>query len=297
MAAMMSLLLILSLPVSSNTPKGFWDAWGDSQAELSSYKVEVSRYGELRDGYSVLVYVTEDISGKTRIKVESDRIPESERVPVLKMNRVVKFKTGIYDYSLMTSVFSSLVPAAGQAPMQPLKISFSAQEWCGQVFQMFIPQDGYADFTQHSYFEAEGDRQIRLDLPSNALYEDNLPIWIRELHGEVMRSGEKREMQILPSMWHTRSRHTDPTFVNGWISKEDGGSLDVLGQAKPVWRWTWRVGNRTETYWVEQDVPRRIVKWVSSDGGRGELQKTVRLPYWRLNGNGDLHYRQELSIP
>jgi len=297
MVAVLSFLLLLSMPLASNAPTSFWDAWGDGRAELSSYKVEVSRYGELRKGYSVLVFVTEDISGKTRIKVESDRIPESERVPVLKMNRIVKFKTGIYDYSLMTSVFSGLVPVAGQSPMQPLKISFSAQEWCGQVFQMLIPQDGYADFTQHSYFEAEGDRQTRLDLPDNAKYEDNLPVWIRELYGEVMRPGEKIDALILPSMWHTRSRHTGFAFEKGWIRKEDGGSMAVLGQEEAVWRWTWHVGNRTETYWVEQDAPHRIVKWASSDGDSGELQKTVRLPYWRLHSNKDLHYRQELGLP
>ncbi|NUM66522.1 hypothetical protein HUU39_14855 [candidate division KSB1 bacterium] len=89
-------ILLATLPAAA---QDFWSWWGDGKAELSSYQTKTQRYGELREGYAVLVYVTEEISRTTRIKVESDAIPPADRAPVLKLNHVVKFPTGIYDYS------------------------------------------------------------------------------------------------------------------------------------------------------------------------------------------------------
>ena len=296
---MLSLLLSALMATGSFVaPKDdFWSYWGDGKAEISSYKTIVTRYDEPREGDAVLIFVTEDISRRTRIKVETDDVPKKERVPVLKLNHVVKFTTGIYDYSLMTSVFSAVESELGQPPFRPMKISFSAQEWCGHVFMMLIPQRTAIDYTLHSYFQREGDRRLSIGYPQDAMFEDNLLIWIRELKGEVMQAGERREMPIMPSMWYARSRHTRVQFEKGWIQKTDGGSVTVAGQAHPAWKWTWQVAGRTVSYWVEKAYPRRILKWESSNGDRGELMKSVRLPYWKLNENEDVRYREQLNLP
>lgn len=293
-AFLLSLILLAHIPASA--PNDFWDTWGDGRAELSSYKITLPRYGELREGFSVMIFVTEDISRKTRIKVESPDIPKDERVPVLKLNRVVKFTTGIYDYSVMTSTFSSVESELGRPTFEPMKISLSVQEWCGNVFQMLIPQKDKVDLTMHSYFQREGNQQRSLDLPENAVYEDNLPIWIRELKDTVMRPGEKREAHILPALWYQRARHVDAGFQNGWIKKEQGEMLEVLGKKTATWKWSWQVGDRIETWWVEKSDTKRIVKFQSSDGTKGELQASMREPYWRLHDNDDVHYREKLGI-
>ena len=293
--------LILSLLLAANKPaekpNGFWDYWGDGKGEVSSYRVIVPRYGELREGFSVLVFVTEDISRTTRIKVESNVIPPKDRVPVLKLNRVVKFTTGLYDYSLMTSTFSSVNAELGRTPFEPLKISFSAQEWCGHVVQILMPQREQVELTLHSYFQSEGDQKRNIKLPANAAYEDNLPIWIRELNGDVLTTGQKRDLQIFPSSWNSRAAHQQADFQTGWIIKEDGETLKSLEGNAATYRWTWQVGNRKETYWVEKNYPRRILKWNSSDGGSGEIKKTLRVPYWQLHNNSDLPYREQLGVP
>ncbi|MGH7494098.1 MAG: hypothetical protein ACREOO_17115 [bacterium] len=279
----------------ANNHVDFWTHWGDGRGELSSYRVTVSRYGELREGYSVLVFVTEDISRTTRIKIES--ASAEDRVPVMKLNRVAKFTTGIYDYSLLTSTFSSIGPELGRNAFEPLKISFSGQEWCGHVFQVLIPQRDRVELTLHSYFESEGEQKRHLDLPANAAFEDNLPIWIRELDGEKLSSGQRRELQILPAAWSLRATHREIAFQPGWILKEEGEDLKVAAGISPTWRWTWQVRDRTETYWVEKAYPRRILKWISSDGGKGEVIKSLRLPYWQLHNNADVKYREELVLP
>jgi hypothetical protein len=290
------LSLILTTSKTAETPNGFWDYWGDGKGEVSSYRVVVPRYGELREGYSVLVFVTEDISRATRIKDDSGKLPASDRVPVLKLNRVVKFTTGLYDYSIMTSTFSGVNAELGRNPFEPLKISFSAQEWCGHVMQILIPQRDQAELTLHSYFQSEGDQKRNIKLPANAAYEDNLPIWIRELNGEVMPAGQRRNLQIFPSSWISRASHQQADFQTGWIMKEAGETMNASNGEAPTWRWTWQIGNRKETYWVEKNYPHRILKWNSSDGNKGEIIKTLRLPYWQLHNNADSPYREQLGL-
>lgn len=149
----------------------------------------------------------------------------------------------------------------------------------------------------HSYFQNEGDQKRSLKLPSNAAYEENLPIWIRELYGEALKPGQKRDVQILPSSWFLRAAHQKADFQSGWILKEEGETLKSTNGAALTWRWTWQVGNRKETYWVEKSYPHRILKWSSTDGGKGEIIKTLRVPYWSLHGNEDLPYRGQLGVP
>ncbi|NUM75882.1 hypothetical protein HUU40_16080, partial [candidate division KSB1 bacterium] len=140
---------LLVMNIAPSAAQDFWGWWGDGKAELSSYQTKTQRYGELREGYAVLVFVTEEISRTTRIKVESEAIPPADRAPVMKLNHVVKFPTGIYDYSLLTSTFSSIESEFGRPPFEPLKISFTAQEWCGHVYQMLIPQRDQVELTLH----------------------------------------------------------------------------------------------------------------------------------------------------
>jgi len=289
-------ICLLLFAVAPSFAQDFWAYWGDGKGEVSSYRVVVPRYGESREGFSVLVFVTEDISRITRIKVESNAISPNDRVPVLKLNRVVKFTTGLYDYSLMTSTFSSVNAESGRTPFEPLKISFSAQEWCGHVMQILMPLSDQVELTLHSYFQSEGDQKRNIKLPANAAYEDNLPIWIRELNGDMLAIGQKRELQIFPSSWNSRAAQQQADFQPGWIMKEDGETLKSIEGNTSTWRWTWQIGNRKETYWVEKNYPRRILKWSSSDGNQGELKKSLRVPYWSLHNNADLPYREQLGL-
>jgi len=138
----------------------FWKEWGDGKAELNLYSTEIPRYGELRSGYSVLIFVTEDFSKISQVKAEKS-VPDSERLKVMKLNHIKKFLTGIYDYSIMTSLFSPLtVWSLGSRYFEavtPIKVSFSSQEWCGNYYEQLNARvDGY-ERKAHSYFEGEGD--------------------------------------------------------------------------------------------------------------------------------------------
>ena len=288
--------------VRGETPD-FYAHWGDGKAEVSSYRIVQSRYGEQREAYGVLVFVTEDINRKTFIKVESPT-PAEDRIYTLKLNSVLKFTTGIYDYSVMTSVFSAVDGSGGDGAFELKKVTMSSQEWCGHVFEevKVVGRELRGDL--NSYFEREGKRDYVLDLPdSDFESEDNLLIRIRELRGPFMEPGERRQISLMPALWQLRTGHQERNLVSATLIKgsgsESGEGVDGEGgESLPAIRWEWKVeGGREKSVWVEEAYPHRILAWQDSDGNSGHLMKTLRIPYWQLHGLADEKYREELLIP
>ena len=288
------LLLLLATSALAESPD-FYEHWGDGKAEISSYRVIQPRYGESREGYGVLIFVTEDINRETFIKVESPT-PKEDRVYVLKLNNVLKFTTGIYDYSVMTSVFSAVEGLQRREPFELAKITLSAQEWCGHVFDEVQVREGRLKGHINSYFESEGRHPYELDAPEDLESEDHLLIRIRELKGPIMREGDERELTILPSLWSQRLRHRPHALVSGTLRKGRAETVEVSGKSVEAIPWNWSREDFDKTVWVEQAYPHRILKWEDSTGGRGELIKTVREPYWSLKRNTDEKLRRELGI-
>ena len=334
--AIMGIVLLSSIgtaPLHAQPAQDFYAYWGDGKAELSSYRVVQPRYGEIREGTSVLIFVTEEINRRTLVKVESDQ-PTADRVYTLKLNNTLNFLTGIYPYSVMTSVFSAVEggPAEPGQPFEPRKVSLSVQEWCGHVFEEAKLWDGEIRGDLNSYFEREGKGEWELDRPDDFVSEDHLPIEIRELKGDYMVAGETRTVEFLPSLWQLRRRHVGRELVEGTLhkgqpeviqiaevelesaAKESVGDEittpgDAMGRAVDAVAtevettdveatpWTWRYGDREVTMWVEAAYPRRILRWQDNEGGMGELLASMRLPYWQLNRPGNESYRGDLKIP
>lgn len=273
----------------------FYQYWGDGKAEISSYQVVQPRYGEPREGYGVMIFVTEDLHRGSFIKVESQGVPQAEKIYVLKLNNVLKFDTGIYDYSVMSSVFSA---AEGPAhPFELCRISLSAQEWCGQVFEEVLLRGSRLQGTLNSYFEKEGRQQYELEAPASFESEDHLLIRIRELKGPWMSEGEEKQLVLLPSLWSFRIKHQGRSTVPARLAKGKEAQFSAGGQSLAAFPWTLEAAGTTKTIWVEQAYPHRILAWEDSQGGRGELLVTVREPYWQLNHSADAGWRQQLKLP
>ncbi len=138
----------------------FGDYWYQGEAELTSYKLEQARYGEIHEGEAVLIFVTEDFSKRKQVKLDNPAGAPDDKVSVLKLNLTKKFITGIYPYSMMSSVFT---PVQRQSYPQTLKVTTSSQEWCGHTFtQLNLQKRKYA-LELRSYFESEGDQSLELD--------------------------------------------------------------------------------------------------------------------------------------
>jgi len=92
----------------------FWKQWGDGQAELSGYDLTFPRYGQLRRGVAVTIFVTETFSNTLRVKADPGKHPPSDEFPVMKLNLIEDYQTGVYDYNDMTSSFVALAPVNGR---------------------------------------------------------------------------------------------------------------------------------------------------------------------------------------
>ena len=271
---------MIALLLSAAASPAFWSAWGDGKGELSRYALTTPRYGAPREGELVLIYVTEPMDRRVWIKDDAGDVPAAERVEVLKLNKVAKFQTGIYPYAVMTSVFA---PVDGGVPERfaPRKITLSAQEWCGSVWQKLLPAPGRFEHELRSYFHADGERNETVTVPEKTLYEDALLIQLRELDGPLAAGGAWSGT-IVPALWIARATHTSPAAVSATIRR-----VDARRDGVEVTRFTVSIGGRTTTYDVEKAAPRRVLGWTSSDGESARLLKTARLAYWRLNRPGD----------
>lgn len=270
----------------------FWNRWGDGRAELSGYRLHQRRYGEMREGEIVLVYVTEPHDRRSWIK--DDRAEAPHRVEVLKLLSHREFDTGIYPYTATTAVFAP-VDQWGPERFAPVKMTAGVQEWCGIWQGALWPGEGRFRVLRLSYFAAEGERRAERNVPEGTLYEDALLIQLRELDGPFAGGGDW-EGSAVPSLWSLRTGHGPAEAVPATISRTEALREDV-----PVTRFTLRYGDRVLRYDVERDDRRRVLGWtVEADGReeeRAELLGTTRLPYWELNRRGDEVMRIELGLP
>ncbi len=292
----LTLAALCAARAGAGTPD-FYAHWGDGKAEISSYRIVQSRYGEQRDAHGVLIFVTEDLNRGTLIKVESST-PDEDRIYTLKLNNVLKFKTGIYDYSVMTSVFSAVAGDGGEA-FQLKKLNLSSQEWCGHVFEEVRFDGDELQGDLNSYFEREGKTRYELDLPDGSFEsEDHLLIRIRELAGSFMEPGERRQITLLPSLWHFRTSHRTRGLEPATLTKGPIEEVEHAGATSPAIHWTWELeSGRAKSVWVEEAYPHRILAWKDSEGTSGQLVKTIRVPYWRLHDVEHEFHRDELSLP
>lgn len=275
----------------SQAPEGFWEHWGDGQAELSGYALTQARYGELRQGEAVLIYVTETFTDAQRVKSDGGHPDE---YPVLKLNDSRHFGTGIYDYRTMTSAWVRL---DGGAPLGlPAKISTSVQEWCGHAWLQLLVDPGRYRLTQHSYFDGEGDRAAEAKVPEGALFGDALPLLVRGLAGELLAPGASRTAPYLGTLLDARLTHKDPSWGRATLSRS-AATAPAPGTETPAWTWELTVEGGLSTRWyVEEAAPHRLLGWSRSDGEEARVLRTLRTAYWTQNHEGDERLRAELGL-
>jgi len=269
---------------------GFGDYWYQGKAELTSYKLEQARYGEVHAGHAVLIFVTEDFSKQKQVKLDRPGQSGDDKVNVLKLNLTKKFNTGIYPYSIMTSVFT---PIQRHLFPQTMKVTTSSQEWCGHSFtQMNLDDDGY-HVRLYSYFEREGDQAVVLD---NTLLEDEIWNTIR-LNPDDLPTGE---IQVIPGTLFQRLRHVSWTVQDAVAERKPvEGNSDQMAYII-----TYPEYERRFTIHYEKVFPHGIQSWEDtySAGSRGQattratVNKRIMLDYWTKNQAADMVWRKELGL-
>ncbi|SDL33227.1 septum formation inhibitor Maf [Kriegella aquimaris] len=258
--------------------------WYAGDAEITSYKLEQARYGEMREGTSVLIFVTEPFLAKKQVKADEHH---ADNIPVLKLNSTKKYLTGIYPYSIMSSSFYPV-----HDNQHAVKVSFSAQEWCGQVYAQLNNRDKF-EIMSHSYFENEADQQLELDkeILENELWNkirinpSNLPI------GNV---------QIIPSLEYIRLSHKELKSYNATTTLTKESDLTSYEITYPELDRTLKIKfSNTFPYGIEswsETIKSGFGDKAKTMTSKATKIKTLKTPYWQKNGNNNLSLRDSLGL-
>ncbi|HEX9103856.1 MAG TPA: hypothetical protein VF997_16710 [Polyangia bacterium] len=275
----------------------FWKVWGDGKAELDGYALVEPRYGQPREGTAVAIFVTEDFSDALRVKADPGKHPKADVVPVMKLNLVRDFQTGIYDYNTMTSTFLR-TELGSDGYWGLMKTSFSSEEWCGHVYMQWLGRGTRLVGTSHSYFDGEADAAPELELPADGVLEDALPILVRGLRGDWLAPGATKKVPFLRSQLRTRLLHVPAKWGEATVSRAPSSAAvkTALGTLRAFTYTVAETGGDTITFTVEEAAPHRLLAWSSSAGESARILGSTRLEYWKLHGNGDEKYLKQLGL-
>ena len=258
----------------------FKDYWYAGKAEVSSYELEQARYGEIRKGKAVLIYVTEDFLPEVQVKADNQ---SPKNVSVLKLNATKNFNTGIYPYSVMQSVF---YPVTNN--QHAIKISSSMQEWCGHVYTQLNNRSQF-EINAHSYFEGEADQSFKLN---KSILENELWTQLR-IDPKSLPIGD---LEIIPSFEYCRLRHIEIKPYKASVALNDN-----------VYSISYLDLNRSLSISFNPEFPHDIQGWEETfKSGFGpdakvlttkaSKLKTIKSPYWSKNENKHEILRDTLQL-
>ncbi len=264
----------------------FKQYWYSGKAEINSYTLDQSRYGEQRSGKAVLIFVTEDFSKKKHVKLDHPAASENDKVSVLKLNFTKNFLTGIYPYSMMQSVFT---PVNREEYPHTLKSTMSSQEWCGHVFTQMNLKGNQFDVKSFSYFETEGDANFSI---KKMLMEDEIWNIIRLDHTELPTG----EIDIIPGLFFSRTNHVELKAKQAEASKLESNTFVTYTVSMPE-------QERKLSIQFERNFPHKILGWSEEFVERGKTQytkasldKTLVIDYWTKNKNEFQYLRDSLNL-
>jgi hypothetical protein len=319
MKSMPAAILAFAINAAASPPAGvpslpsaeFMRYWKSGLAEITTYAVTMESRGEMRKAQATLILVYEELNADTRIKTESARVPAAKRVPVLKLDNLLRFNAGIEDCSIMTSLSAGLTAPGALRPFPPQKISLTSQDWSGHVYHQVVPRPQGLVSEIRSYLESEGDAAGMLPYPKGrngapaaVYYGDEMPILVRELDGAVWPLGTPRRINLLPGLRERRERQTPLVFAEAVLTKVGPEKFVSVGADKgrgktPVrdaLKWTLQDRGLTTIYYVEAAAPKRLLGWENSRGEKGEMIASLRDTYWKHDRVADVALRKKLGL-
>ncbi|WOD43723.1 septum formation inhibitor Maf [Hwangdonia lutea] len=260
--------------------QAFKDYWYAGKAEITSYQLEQARYGEIREGKAVLIYVTEDFLPNKQVKADNQN---PNNISVLKLNATKKFNTGLYPYSIMQSTF---YPVANN--QHAIKLTSSIQEWCGQVYAQLNNKNKF-EISAYSYFESEGDKNFKLE---KSILENELWTQLR-IDPKSLPVGS---LKIIPSLEYSRLKHIEIKAYNAQV-RLTGSTYSI----------EYPELNRTLAINFNPNFPHDILSWeetfISGFGNNAKTLttkatklNTIKSAYWNKNNNTDEVLRDTLQL-
>lgn len=266
------------------------DYWYSGKAELTTYDLKQNRYNDIHDGKVISIFVTEDFL--TDKQVKNDHYTNANSAPILKLNQIRRFTTGLYDYSIMTSVFTNSDGSGTE------KITMSSQDWCGQSFVQLNKKGRKYNIQMRSYFESEGDQNVTI---SADLLEDELMNLIR-IDPTTIPTGE---VSVLPSLMSLRMKHKSHKSQKSFVTIDDYKKDLFTGKQLKVLTLDYKNIQRKLEIVFEASAPHEIIGWKEStpsvfdNKNRSTIASrltTVQEPYWKMNQKKDEKRRESIGL-
>ena len=260
--------------------------WYANKAEIKTYHLTQSRYGELHQGRATVIFVAQPFLKGKGVKPDTHNNTQ-DQVQVLKMNLLKKFGTGIYPYSMMLSTFTPLDEPEGM-----IKASATGQEWCGHIFSQMNQRNDHYDAVSFSYFEEEGDSQFTLP---TTFTEDE--IWSRiRIDYKKLPTGK---IDINPGLYYTR--------LEQHILKAEKAITGLkISDKEAVYTITYPQRERTLAIRFNTYFPYAITKWEETYSDKraptkrltttAVLDQSKNIDYWNYNDKKHETIREELGV-
>ena len=285
------IFMLLALVSCGGNPRSgvdedqFSSYWYQGKAEINVFDLEQYRYGEMREGTAVMIFVTEDFSRRKQVKLDNPQEAGADARKVLKLNMTREFITGVYPYNTMLSVFTPVYDEENA-----FKITASMTEWCGQSFTQMNWKNGSYRAQLFSYFESEGDQELKLEGPS----EDEIFNTIR-LNPSIVPEGDVR---LIPSLIFQRFSHIPLKVERAEITKRkiSGNQVELSLDYKTI--------NRRLLVRYQEFFPYEILSWEEiQNKPDGSVERTIAtrrnmemLDYWNKNKLQDEELRRALGL-
>ncbi len=286
----------VSVALSLPEEEDFYSYWYNHGAEITRFELEQGRYGETHPGHAILIFVTEPFLPDIHVKADYES-SRKKSIPVLKLNLIKRFNTGIYDYSMMKSVFTP-IPTEKQQSGKTLKVSATRQDWCGQVYLQYNLEDNHYKVKQYSYFEKEGDKTVTI--PSSHLEDE---IWTRiRIAPETLPTGE---IKMVPGSFFTTLRMIELRAVDAVAELTNIQEVGRGGISQ--YTVTYPTLQRVLSIRFNRDFPYDILSWSETYPSgtvknakvlttKAQRTHAVMTDYWNKNRLEDLKLRKELGL-
>jgi hypothetical protein len=238
-----------------------------------------------------MIFVTEDFLTDKQVKYEF--WPRQSAVPILKLNAYRRFNTGLYPYTLLTSVFKPTAPVDAPA----LKVAATVQEWCGMAYTQLNRRQGQWQVDAHSYFQAEGDRQFNVpEAPS----EDAAWIQVRR-DPTALPTGSG---QMVPALLYLRLLHKPLQSYQAQMERAKQQDSPFSDQPLDIWTVRYPELGRQLSIHYDPAPPHLILGWEERGPGlggrelttRGTLTHVMMEDYWSHHDLSDAPMRDKLGL-
>lgn len=253
------------------SPAFFGDGyWLDGKAEFSFYEGTLARYGAPQPAEVIQIFVREDFAPEAMVK--ADQWDRSGTYPVLKLNQVLRVRTGLYVYQQMHSAFWRPENA------RLIKWSLTSNDSCGNTFKVATRPKEQGDawaYRFDTYWEGQVNGTVEVAAPSGGIFYDELPARVRSI--DFTKPADSFTVPLAPTAI-TSKRGEFPFAPAKFSYRKEGDTIIVdVDHAKG-----------RDTFVLDPASPHRMREWRAFDGGVLKLKRTLKVPYWEYSHPGDL---------